>query len=146
MVMSKMVGARVRRKEDPRLITGSSTYVDDVQLPGTLHAVIVRSSYPHGIIQGYDTAEARALPGIVEIVTGDDLERLFKVIGTEAKGETTQEQDDVDDIPVPDVYPLARGKVRYIGEPLAVVVAETRASGYRHRRVRRHGRRRAAAL
>ena len=127
MVMSKMVGARVRRKEDPRLITGSSTYVDDVQLPGILHAVVVRSTEPHGTISGYDTEAARQMPGVVEIVTGDDLERLFKVIGTETKGETTQEQDEVDEIPVPEVMPLARGRVRYIGEPLAVVVAETRA-------------------
>lgn len=127
MVMSKMVGARVRRKEDPRLITGTSTYVDDVQLPGTLHAVVVRSPYPHGVITGYDTEAARQMPGVVEIVTGDDLERMFKVIGTETKGETTQEQDEVDDIPVPDIFPLARGKVRFVGEPVAVVVAETRA-------------------
>ena len=127
MVMSKMVGARVRRKEDPRLITGSSTYVDDVRLPGILHAAIVRSPYPHGVITGYDTEAARQMPGVVAVVTGDDLERLFVNIGTEAKGETTQEQDEVDDIPVPEVYPLARGRVRFVGEPVAVVVAKTRA-------------------
>ena len=55
MVMSKMVGASVRRKEDPRLITGSSTYVDDLKIPGMLHAIIVRSIEPHGTITGYHT-------------------------------------------------------------------------------------------
>lgn len=127
MVMSKMVGASVRRKEDPRLITGSATYVDDIQLAGMLHAVVVRSMYPHGTITGYDLDAARAMPGVVEIVTADDLDRLFKKIETEAKGETTEDQSEVDEIPVPPVIPLARNKVRYIGEPLAVVVAETRA-------------------
>ena len=53
MVMSKMVGASVRRKEDPRLITGSSTYVDDLKIPGMLHAAIVRSIEPHGTITGW---------------------------------------------------------------------------------------------
>ena len=127
MVMSKMVGARVRRKEDPRLITGSSTYVDDVQLPGMLHAVIVRSMEPHGTITGYDIEAAREMPGVVEVVTGDDLDRLFKHIETEAAGETTDDESDSTDIPVPPVLPLARGKVRYVGQPVAVVVAETRA-------------------
>ena len=60
MVMSKMVGARVRRKEDPRLITGTSTYVDDVRLPGILHAAFVRSQYPHGKITSIDVSEALA--------------------------------------------------------------------------------------
>lgn len=127
MVMSKMVGARVRRKEDPRLITGSSTYVDDIQLPGMLHAVIVRSMYPHGRITGYDIDAARQMPGVVEIVTGEDLDRMFVNIATQAANETTDEQDDVTNIPVPGILPLAREKVRYIGEPVAVVVAETRA-------------------
>lgn len=127
MVMSKMVGARVRRKEDPRLITGTSTYVDDLQLPGTVHAVVVRSIEPHGTITGYDTDAARNMPGVVEIVTGDDLDRLFANVDTEAAGETTEEESDVTNIPVPPVIPLARERVRYIGQPIAVVVAETRA-------------------
>ncbi len=126
MVMSKMVGARVRRKEDPRLITGNATYVDDVQLPGMVHAVVVRSIEPHGTITGYDTEAARGMPGVVEIVTGEDLDRMFADTDTEAASETTDDQDDVTAIPVPGVSPLAKGKVRYIGEPVAVVVAETR--------------------
>jgi len=124
MVMSKMVGARVRRKEDPRLITGSSTYVDDIHLPGTLHAVVVRSDYAHGIIKGYDTAAAAAAPGVVKVITGDDLPSIMKNYQNEAQGESSGEGDeDADSIYVPPVLPLAQGKVRYVGEPLAVVVA-----------------------
>jgi carbon-monoxide dehydrogenase large subunit len=127
MVMSKMVGARVRRKEDPRLITGSSTYVDDIHLPGTLHAVVVRSSQPHGIIKGIDTAAAASAPGVIKVITGDDLPKLMKAFETVSKGESTgeDEEDDVTSIFVPPILPLARDRVRFVGEPVAVVVAET---------------------
>ena len=127
MVMSKMVGARVRRKEDPRLITGASTYVDDVQLPGMLHAAFARSPYAHGVIRGVDTSAAEAAPGVVKVVTGATLKTILKNVDTETKGETTIDEDDVDEIPVPPVHPLAIGKVRYVGHPFAVVVAQTRA-------------------
>jgi aerobic carbon-monoxide dehydrogenase large subunit len=128
MVMSKMVGARVRRKEDPRLITGSATYVDDVRLPGMLHTAIVRSMYPHGEITGYDTETALAMPGVVAIYTGKDLHDLFADIKTEAQSETTDDTTEVTDkIPVPPVVPLAEKRVRYIGQPVAVVVAESQA-------------------
>jgi len=127
MVMSKMVGARVRRKEDPRLITGSSTYVDDVQIPGMLHAAIFRSPYAHGKIKGVDISAAEAAPGVVTVITGETLSRILKTADTEAQGETSGEEDDIDVIVVPPVRPLAIDKVRYVGEPLAVVVAMTRA-------------------
>jgi carbon-monoxide dehydrogenase large subunit len=132
MVMSKMVGARVRRKEDPRLITGSSTYVDDLRIPGMLHVVVVRSSYAHGLITSIDTEAAKAAPGVIKVITGDDLPSLMKNFETEAKGETSgadesdaEREFEADNIPEPPVLPLARGKVRFIGEPIAVVVAET---------------------
>ena len=65
VVPSELVGARIRRKEDPRLITGSSTYVDDVRLPGTLQLVFVRSIYAHARINGIDVSKARSMPGVV---------------------------------------------------------------------------------
>ena len=125
MVMSKMVGASVRRKEDPRLITGSSTYVDDLKIPGMLHAAIVRSIEPHGTITGYDTEAAEAMPGVVAIYTAKDLDTLFANVATEAVGET--EGDEKDGIPKPPVSPLAQKTVRYVGHPVAMVVAKTRA-------------------
>lgn len=125
MVMSKMVGASVRRKEDPRLITGSSTYVDDLKIPGMLHAVIVRSIEPHGTITGYHTEDALAMPGVVAVYTGQDLDTLFANVATEAVGET--EGDEGDGIPKPPVSPLAQTKVRYVGQPVAMVIAKSRA-------------------
>ena len=129
MVMSKMVGARVRRKEDPRLITGASTYVDDVKLPGILHAAFVRSPLPHGVLNGLDTSEAETAPGVVAIITGDNIGEYLANIDTTGAGEDTGEEDasDGDEIPVPPIRPLAIGKVRFVGEPLAMVIAETRA-------------------
>ncbi len=124
MVMSKMVGASVRRKEDPRLITGSSTYVDDLKIPGMLHASIVRSMEPHGTIVGYSTDEAKAMPGVVAVYTGADLDSLFVNYATEAVGEA--EEGDEGKIPKPAVSPLAQTTVRYVGHPVAMVVAETR--------------------
>ena len=73
MVLSQYTGARVRRKEDPRLITGAATYVDDVRLPGMAHLVVVRSPYAHARINSVDTSAALELPGVHAVITGDDL-------------------------------------------------------------------------
>ncbi len=131
MVMSKMVGAVVKRKEDPRLITGSSTYVDDIQLPGMLHCIIVRSPYAHAILNGVDVEAAKQSPGVVAVITAEDLPRYMKSAETEAAGETTSEEDEDDSggIPVPPIFPLAKDKLRYVGEPIAVVVAQSHAEG-----------------
>lgn len=131
MVMSKMVGAVVKRKEDPRLITGSSTYVDDIQLPGMLHCIIVRSPYAHAILNGVDVEAAKQSPGVVAVITAEDLPRYMKSAETEAAGETTSDEDEDDSggIPVPPIFPLAKGKLRYVGEPVAVVVARSHAEG-----------------
>ena len=128
MVISKMVGARVRRKEDPRLITGTSTYVDDVQLPGILHAAFVRSEYAHGILNSVDVTEAEAAPGVVAIITGENIGDYLKSIDSEGAGEDTgEEEEDEGSIHVPPIRPLATGKVRYVGEGIAMVIAETPA-------------------
>ena len=77
MVLSSYVGATVRRKEDPRLITGSSMYVDDLQLPGMTSAIFVRSPYAHATITGVDATEALAMPGVVGVYTADDLKKDY---------------------------------------------------------------------
>lgn len=130
MVLSKMVGARVRRKEDPRLITGSSTYVDDIHLPGMTYLAFARSPYAHGVLKGVDTSAAEAVPGVVATLTYEDLARIMVDVEGETKGETTGEdsvQEELEEIPVPPILPLAQSKVRYIGQPVAVVIAESRA-------------------
>src|SRR5690606_25477556 len=104
LVISEYVGARVRRKEDPRLITGRATYVDDLRLPGMLHVAIVRSVYAHARITGIDTSQAAAMPGVFGVYTAADLQK-----GAVEEAFTS----------------LATDRVRYLGEPVAVVVAES---------------------
>lgn len=137
MAIGKMVGARVRRKEDPRLITGTSTYVDDVQLPNILHAAFVRSQYPHGILNGVDFVAASAALGVVAVITGDNLFQYLASTDTTARSEesgdgiTPQKESEVGGaIAVPTTRLLANGKVRFVGEPIAMVIAETRAQAF----------------
>lgn len=134
MVLRSYVGAPVKRKEDPRLITGSSVYVDDLSLPGMVHLAIVRSPYAHARITGIDTTEAAAMPGVVAVITAKDLEKVlavkYPVEAYEGPGDRPEDQifdeEGAQTIPVPGVEPLARRKVRYIGEPVAAVVAATK--------------------
>ena len=132
MVLSSYAGAAVRRKEDPRLITGASTYVDDITLPNLVHAAFVRSPYAHAKINGVDASEALAMPGVIAVFTESDIRTVMPEIYPRLAGDTGQEAEEVAEedeasIPVPDVYPLAWDKVRYVGEPVAVVIAETKA-------------------
>jgi carbon-monoxide dehydrogenase large subunit len=108
----------VQRVEDARLLTGQGTYVDDVVLPGMLHARFVRSPFARAAIRGIDTAVALALPGVRHVFTAADLnpgvkEQWHTSIG--AQGPET---------PRP---PLAEGEARFVGDPVALVVAETLA-------------------
>ena len=126
MVLSRYVGAVVKRKEDPRLITGSSTYVDDLKIPGALHVAFVRSQYPHALVNGVNASDALAMPGVVAVLTADDLKKVMTGQFPQPRSEAPVDNDE-SDIPKPDVLPLADGKVRYIGDPIAAVVAETLA-------------------
>ena len=133
MVLSRYVGAEVRRKEDPRLITGSSMYVDDLRLPGMLHVALVRSPYPHARITGIDTSAALALPGVVAVVTGEGLAVVCgPLAGGSAEGasgeqaDPDQGEDEGFTIPSPLTWSIARDRVRFVGEPVAAVVAESR--------------------
>jgi len=117
--VERLVGQAIKRREDPRFITGRGTYTDDVRLPGTQHAVFVRSPLAHARIRGIDTTAARALPGVRAVFTGKDL----------ADG-------GVNPIPVGWLLPglkttdfraIAVERVRHVGEAVAVVVAESAA-------------------
>ena len=128
MVRSAMIGARVRRKEDPRLITGSSMYVDDLQMSGMLHVVFVRSPYAHALIKGIDTSAAAVAPGVVAVYTSEQLAEFCGPMpgGAGGEGAPMEEEPDADaPIPVPTTWPLARGKARWAGEPIVAVVAES---------------------
>src|SRR5215470_9321935 len=112
-----LIGRSVRRVEDPVLITGKGCYVDDVQLPGMLHMVFLRSPYPHAKILSIHRSAAQAMPGVVAVVTGDDLsERLHVPVMPLVPG-----------MKIPPHPLLARGAVHAAGVPVAAVVAHSRA-------------------
>src|SRR3989442_2318967 len=115
MVISRALGARIKRREDPRLITGTATYVDDIMLPGLLHVVIVRSPHAHAKVTAIDTAAARRAPGVAAVWTGEDVAARC---GPLAIG------PGIRDMKVPKRYRLVvDGVVRQVGDPDAAVVA-----------------------
>jgi carbon-monoxide dehydrogenase large subunit len=115
--VEKLIGKRVRRKEDPRLITGTSTYVEDIQMPGMHHAAIVRS--PHGAahIKGINTAAAAKLPGVTAVFTGQDIAGKVGPVVCAA---------DLPGLRKPVHEVLAQDRVYFVGHPVAVVVAADR--------------------
>ncbi len=131
MVYSRYVGARVRRKEDPRLITGSSTYVGDVQMPGMLHCAILRSPYAHARITSIDVSAALAHPGVVAVYTGEQMKKMAGPMaggggeGGDVTGDVQEEQGEKasGQTELQVQYPLAVGKIRHVGEQVAAVVA-----------------------
>ena len=76
IVAERYTGASIKRSEDPRILTGAGRYVDDIKLPGMLHAAFVRSPLAHGRVLSVDVSAARALPGVVAVLTGAELEAL----------------------------------------------------------------------
>ena len=113
----KSVGTRQIRKEDPELITGGGRYVDDISVPGMLWVHVVRSPFAHARINGIDTSKAEAAPGVVAAYTGKTLELGPLVMAWPIN----------DECKAPPHQPLTMDKARYVGDPVAVVVAETRA-------------------
>jgi aerobic carbon-monoxide dehydrogenase large subunit len=119
---ARNIGARVTRVEDARILTGRGRYVDDVVLPDMLHAAFFRSQVPHGRIVSIDVSEARQLPGVVAVYTGEDIKRL----SNPAQAGSVSGMNLVPGINLPTVYGLATDKVRHVGDPMALVVAESR--------------------
>ncbi len=117
------VGQPVPRKEDPTLLRGEGSYSDDVNLPGQAYAVMVRSGYAHGIIKSIDTTAAKAMPGVLAVLTGTDL--IVAGLGNMPSGMAFKMRDGKD-MPKPTQPILTTDKVRFVGDPYAVVVAETR--------------------
>lgn len=119
---ARNVGARVKRAEDPRILTGRGRYVDDVVLPGMLHAAFFRSVVPHARLVGVDVSAARELPGVVAVYTGEDLRGRAKPVAAGA----FLGMDRLPGMRSPAYDALATDKVRFVGDPIALVVAESR--------------------
>lgn len=119
----KFVGQRITRNEDPRLLTGQALFVDDVHLPGMLHAAFLRSDYAHARILSIDVSAARERPGVVAVYTAYDMGDFWKPgpllvpPPTAVEGAVFHTRGQI---------PLAKDKVRHVGEPIAVVIAESR--------------------
>src|SRR5947208_2979368 len=110
----RLVGARVNRKEDQRILTGRGTYVDDMVLPGMLHAAFARSEIARGRITRLDVEDARRMPDVVAVLTAADLNPLLA-----GRMSATVVLDAVE--PGPECV-LADKEVRYVGDPYALVV------------------------
>src|SRR5882724_11296698 len=119
------IGASVRRKEDLRFLTGKGKYTDDINRPGQLQAFLLRSPHAHAEIAGIDTTQAVVAPGVAAIFTGADLQAPDLKLGGLPCGWliTSKDGSPMNEPPRP---MLAQGKVRHVGDPVAVVVAETR--------------------
>ena len=116
------VGQPVPRTEDPKLVRGEGRYTDDLSLPGQAYAAIVRSSHAHGVLKGIDTSAARAMPGVLAIYTGADLQAAgyggLKCVPPFKNRDGTPMKK-------PLRPALAVDKVRFVGDPVACVIAET---------------------
>jgi aerobic carbon-monoxide dehydrogenase large subunit len=115
------VGQPVSRKEDPVLLRGQGRYTDDLNLPGQLHGVMVRSRIAHGTLRSIDAEAVRDVPGVHLVVTAADLDAA----GIRNMPAAAGKSRDGTPTPRPPQRPLARDRVRYVGEPIAMVVAET---------------------
>ena len=117
------IGQPVRRSEDPRLLSGRGRYTDDVDAPGQAHAHFVRSPVAHGVVARLDAGAARAMPGVLGVFTGEDLRA--EGLGDIPCPVALRNRDGAAPA-IPPRPALAIGRVRHVGDPVAVVVAETR--------------------
>jgi len=115
------IGQSVPREEDPKLLRGEGRYTDDLALPSQAYAHVLRSPYAHGVIRGIDTAAALAMPGVLAVITAADLAAYGPM-------RCAMPLKSIDGTPLISTErpPLAGDKVRFVGDPVAVVVAETR--------------------
>jgi carbon-monoxide dehydrogenase large subunit len=120
MSVSRLFGATVKRREDPRLITGKGMYTDDFKLPGMLHMAILRSPYAHARITALDVSQAKQQPGVHAVLTGKDLVGKVNPIPTAWLIPAS-------DLKTPPYPALATDHVRYTGDAVAAVIAETPA-------------------
>ena len=111
-----ILGSAIERREDPSLLTGDAEYTDDIQLPDSAHAAILRSQYAHARIEGIDTSEAEAMDDVVDVFTAEDID---------VPGNLPTAWD-LDTLRTVDHPVLAEDRIRYQGDALAVVVAEER--------------------
>ena len=114
--MTTYTGQSIKRFEDHRLLTGQSSFVDDMKRPGLLHALIIRSPHGHARIRGIDAAAATALPGVAAVITAAEVPDIAQL--------PTRESSDADEMHPPRHPALAVDKACYAGQPVAIVLAD----------------------
>ncbi|MGI9149778.1 MAG: xanthine dehydrogenase family protein molybdopterin-binding subunit [Chloroflexota bacterium] len=120
MAISQMIGAKIHRREDPHLITGGGRFIEDLVRPGAVTMAVVRSPHAHARITGIDAAAAKAMPGVVAVLTYADFKPLLAGFHPVAPAFVAEKKT------VPERFPLADQEVAFQGEPVAVVFAENR--------------------
>src|SRR5687767_13586517 len=125
MSYAALMGATVKRKEDPRLITGQGTYTTNLHLPGMHYVAFVRSPYAHARILAIDVSAALAMPGVVAVATGRDIVPLCGPMPMQSAGEGGPGEDV--ERPLPTHYALSVDRVRHVGEAVAAVIATSPA-------------------
>ena len=111
---ARWFGTPIKRREDPRLVTGTAQFIDDIKLPGMLHAMFVRSPYAHAKVRSIETGAAAALPGVVAVITGEEAAAFVPPFPANRGPKQ------------PPRFALSAGTVRRVGEAVAVVLAEDR--------------------
>src|SRR5215471_16843290 len=120
MAITTMVGARIHRREDPRLVSGHGRYADDFVRPGTAYMAVVRSPHAHARIRSIDITEALKAPGVVAVLTAKDFENVLSGTMPVTNSFVAEKKQ------VPGRVPIAKSEAVYQGEPVAVVIAESR--------------------
>ena len=120
---SRIFGSAIRRREDPRLLTGTGIFTDDVRLPGMVHAAMLRSPHAHARIRGIDTAKAKAAPGVLAVYTAADTEGRLKAMPCAWLLPNA-------DLKIAEYPVMAKDTVHYVGDIVAVVVAQTAYQAY----------------
>src|SRR5499425_1404758 len=125
MATAKLLGASIKRREDPRFITGKGNYTDDLKLPGMTYAAFVRSPPAHAKIAGIDTSKAKRRPGVVAVFTGKDMTGVNSLpCGWDLRKEKNI-PGVVQDLAMVPHMPLSSDVARHVGDPVAVVIAES---------------------
>ncbi|MGA8922763.1 MAG: xanthine dehydrogenase family protein molybdopterin-binding subunit [Candidatus Dormiibacterota bacterium] len=121
MAITTMIGAKIHRREDPRLVSGEGRYIDDFTRPGTVFMGVVRSPHAHALIKSIDLSKASKAPGVVAIYTYKEIAKVIAGTMPAAPAFVAEKKQ------IPPRFPIAEKEVAYQGEPVAVVIAESKA-------------------
>src|SRR5512145_1855732 len=124
----RLFGKSIKRREDPRFITGQGRYVDDLKLPGMTYAAFVRSPHAHARIRRIDTAAAAKHPGVVAVFTGKDMTGVNSLPCGWDLRKAKNIPGVVQDLAMPPHMPLTSDVARHVGDPVAVVIADSQAA------------------